>query len=137
MRWLVFILVLTPVLALAEAVVPTRTIRAKEMISAPDLEIKQMDVAGAITNPSAVIGQEARVALYAGRPIRASDFGPPAIVNRNDLVTLVFDHALLSISTEGRALGRGAVGDRIRVMNLSSRTTITGLIRADGQIEVQ
>ena len=107
------------------------------MISAPDLEIKQMDVAGAITDPSAVIGQEARVALYAGRPIRISDFGPPAIVNRNDLVTLVFDHALLSISTEGRALGRGAVGDRIRVMNLSSRTTITGLIRADGQIEVQ
>ncbi|MEM9126779.1 MAG: flagella basal body P-ring formation protein FlgA, partial [Pseudomonadota bacterium] len=43
----------------------------------------------------------------------------------------------LSITTEGRALGRGAAGDRIRVMNLSSRTTVTGLIRPDGQIEVK
>lgn len=137
MRGLVFLLTLLPAGALADIVVPTRTIRAKEVIVAADLETKEVTIAGAVTDPADLIGQEARVALYPGRPIRSGDFGPPAIVNRNDLVTLIFHQASLSIQTEGRALGRGAAGERIRVMNLSSRTTVTGLIRPDGQIEVQ
>ncbi|MBO9434573.1 flagellar basal body P-ring formation protein FlgA [Ruegeria sp. R13_0] len=128
---------IAPVGAFAEIVVPTRTIRAKEIISQADLETKPRDLPGAVTDPSALIGQEARVALYPGRPIRAADVGPPALVDRNDLVVLVFISQPLSITTEGRALGRGAVGDRIRVMNLSSRTTVTGRIRSDGQIEVK
>lgn len=126
-----------PLAALADIVVPTRTIRAKEVISAADLELKATDLPGAISDPSALIGLEARIALYPGRPVRAVDVGPPAIVDRNDLVVLVFNRQPLSISIEGRALGRGAVGERIRVMNLSSRTTVTGLIRPDGQIEVK
>ncbi len=126
-----------PLAALADIVVPTRTIRAKEVISAADLELKATDLPGVISDPDALIGLEARVALYPGRPVRAVDVGPPAIVDRNDLVVLVFNRQPLSISTEGRALGRGAVGERIRVMNLSSRTTVTGLIRPDGQIEVK
>ncbi len=131
------LILLAPVGALAEIVVPTRTIRAKEIISPADLETKPLDLPGAVTDPNALIGQEARVALYPGRPIRAADVGPPALVDRNDLVVLVFSSQPLSITTEGRALGRGAVGDRIRVMNLSSRTTVTGRIRSDGQIEVK
>lgn len=137
MRNLICILALIPFAALAEIVVPTRTIRAKEVIAASDLEVKPIDANGAIQNLPDLIGQEARIALYPGRPIRLSDIGPPAIVDRNDLVTLVFDHVALSITAEGRALGRGAAGERIRVMNLSSRTTVTGVIRPDGQIEVK
>ncbi|WP_174235074.1 flagellar basal body P-ring formation chaperone FlgA [Ruegeria sp. EL01] len=137
MRFLSLTLALAmPLTAHADMVVSTRTIRAKEIISSADLDVKATDVAGAIANPQDLIGQEARVALYPGRPIRDGDVGPPAIVDRNDLVVLVFDRRPLSITAECRALGRGAVGDRIRVMNLSSRTTVTGHIRPDGQIEV-
>ncbi|WP_170771012.1 flagellar basal body P-ring formation chaperone FlgA [Ruegeria lacuscaerulensis] len=138
MRVLFLTLVMAgPCAAMADIVVPTRTIRAKEIIAPTDLATKEQDIPGAISNPDVLVGQEARVALYPGRPIRAGDFGPPAIVDRNDLVVLIFDRQPLSITAEGRALGRGAVGDRIRVMNLSSRTTVTGFIRTDGQIEVK
>ncbi|MBO9448038.1 flagellar basal body P-ring formation chaperone FlgA [Ruegeria sp. R14_0] len=133
----IFLTVMTALPAMADIVVSKRTIRAKEVVSAADLEIKDQVVPNAVTSPEALIGQEARVALYPGRPIREGDVGPPAIVDRNDLVVLVFDRRPLSITAEGRALGRGAAGDRIRVMNLSSRTTITGFIRPDGQIEVK
>ncbi|MEM1005019.1 MAG: flagellar basal body P-ring formation chaperone FlgA [Pseudomonadota bacterium] len=126
-----------PMIAVADIVVPTRTIRAQEVISAADLELQPRDQPGVATDLNALIGQEARVALYPGRPIRLSDIVAPAVVDRNDLVVLVFNRRPLSITTEGRALGRGAAGDRIRVMNLSSRTTVTGLIRPDGQIEVK
>ena len=137
MRLLTLTLCMMPMPSLAEIVVPTRTIRAKEVIVSSDLEIKTTEVNGAVRRPEDLIGQEARVALYPGWPIRPADVGPPAIVDRNDLVTLVFDHVALSITAEGRALGRGAAGERIRVMNLASRTTVTGVIRPDGQIEVK
>lgn len=122
--------------ALADVLVPVRTIRAKEIISAEDLVFKNVAVLGALSDPSAVVGQEARVALYAGRPVRSGDIGPPALVERNDLVKLKFRHGVLTIETEGRSLGRGAEGEFIRVMNLSSRATVTGRITADGSIEV-
>ncbi|GGH39490.1 flagella basal body P-ring formation protein FlgA [Cribrihabitans marinus] len=123
--------------AWAEIVVPARTIRAREIIAPDDLVMKSAEVPGALTDPARLVGQEARVALYAGRPIRPGDVVPPAVVDRNQPVTLVFDHGALIISTEGRALGRGAVGEVIRVMNLSSRTTVSGRVRSDGAIEVQ
>ncbi len=131
------LIVMSPMVVQAEIVVPTRTIRAKEIIVASDLELTNTEVDGVVMDPGLLIGQEARVALYPGRPIRETDVGPPAIVDRNDLVVLVFNRQPLSITAEGRALGRGAAGDRIRVMNLSSRTTVTGHIRPDGQIEVR
>lgn len=122
--------------ALAEILVPARTIRPKEIIGAQDLVPKSADVPGAVTQADEVIGQEARVALYPGRPIRFADIGPPAIVDRNDVVPLIFTRGGLTIVTEGRAMGRGATGEIIRVMNLSSRSTVTGRIRSDGSIEV-
>lgn len=123
--------------ALADIVVTTRTIRPGEIVSYGDLETKQTEAVGAIADAALIFGQEARVALFPGRPIRFDDIGPPALVDRNQIVTLVFRHGGLEILTEGRALGRGADGDFIRVMNLASRTTITGRIGPDGTVEVR
>ncbi|WP_425046903.1 flagellar basal body P-ring formation chaperone FlgA [Primorskyibacter sp. S87] len=123
--------------AMADIVVPTRTIRAKEVIGAGDVTTKDEKVPGAISDLDTVIGQEARASLYPGRPIRRGDFGAPAVVDRNDIVPLIFLNSGLRIVTEGRALGRGAEGETVRVMNLSSRTTVVGRIRLDGSVEVE
>lgn len=121
----------------AEILVPARTIRAKEIIAAEDLMIKKIDVAGALSNPTELVGQEARITLYPGRPIRVGDVGAAAIVSRNDIVTLIFVQGSLRIATEGRSLGRGAAGETVRAMNMTSRMTVTGEILTDGSIEVQ
>ncbi len=128
---------LTGSAAWAEVIVPVRTIRAMEIISAEDLIRKSETIDGALSNPLDIVGNEARRVLYAGRPIRPGDIGPPAIVNRNDIVMLVFSRGPLRIATEGRALGRGAVGETVRAINMTSRMTVTGKILADGSIEVQ
>ncbi|NRB18676.1 MAG: flagellar basal body P-ring formation protein FlgA [Rhodobacteraceae bacterium] len=134
---LTFLMVLMAQSSWAETLVPVRTIRAKQIIYAEDLAYKSVEIAGAFSDPADVVGQEARVSLYAGRPIRPGDIGPPAIVERNDLIMLRFRRGSLLISTEGRSLGRGSEGDIIRAMNLASRTTISGRISADGSIEVR
>jgi len=116
----------------ADTVVATRTIPARSLIGPDDLMLRDVNVVGGLSDPAIAIGQEARVALYAGRPIRAGDLSAPAIVERNQLIPLVYQHGGVSISTEGRALERAGAGDWIRVMNLSSRTSVTAQIRETG-----
>ena len=122
--------------ALSESVVATRTIRAQSIIGPEDLTTVAADLPGAITDPSIAVGLEARVAIYAGKPVRLSDLGPATLVQRNQLVSLVYLSGGLAISTEGRALARGSEGEVIRIMNLGSRTTVSGRIGPDGAVYV-
>ena len=116
----------------ADALVATRTIPARSIINPEDVLLRDVSVVGGIESAELAIGQETRVALYAGRPIRAGDIGPPAVVERNQIITLVYQNGRITISTEGRALDRAGPGDVIRVMNLSSRTTVSARIDASG-----
>lgn len=130
------ILVLAPTGAWADSMVATHTIRAQSVLSEADFTMVAADIPGAVQDPDAALGQEARVTLYAGRPIRPDDLGAPALVDRNQVVTLIFQSGGLSIMTEGRALARGGVGDFIKVLNIASHTTITGQIMPNGVVSV-
>lgn len=121
----------------ADTVVPARTIRPHQIITEMDVTFAAGNLTSGFARLSDVIGQEARVALYAGRPILVGDIGPPAVIDRNQIVALRYNANGISIATEGRALERGAVGDRIRVMNLGSRATLFGQILNDGTIQVR
>lgn len=116
----------------AETLVAARTIPAQTIIAADDVTLSDQIIPGAVTDPAAVLGMEARTALYAGRPIRPGDVVFPAVVDRNDIIILTYQRGGLAISTEGRALGRAGPGDLIRVMNLTSRATVTARIGLDG-----
>ena len=136
MRAALVILALVAALpAQADRVEPVRVIRPQEIIAAGDVILRDGPPAGTL-GLDAVIGREARVALYPGRPIRAGDIGTPAVVERNEVVPLVYLHGGLRITTEGRALARAGPGEYVRVMNLSSRATVTGRVTASGRIEV-
>ncbi len=122
--------------AMAQTVVVTNPLRAQQIVTAEALGLIEQATAGAFSDPAEVIGMEARVNLYPGRPVRFSDVGPPAIVERNQIVVMVYRYGALSISTDGRALDRAGVGERVRVMNLDSRLTVSGTVRPDGSVEV-
>lgn len=132
---LVFAL-LGPTAAAADTLVASHTIRAQAIISAADMVVVPGDIAGAYTAIDEVVGQEARVVLYAGRPVRFEEVGPPAVIERNQIVTIFFATGNINIIAEGRALGRAGVGDTLRVMNLASHQTVSGRVRADGSVSV-
>lgn len=122
---------------LADSVVPTRTIRANAIITDLDVTMKAGLTKNGFDRALDVIGQEAKTTLYAGRPILFDDIGPPALVTRNQIVSLRFETAGLLITTEGRSLERGGIGDRVRIMNMDSRATLFGQIQADGSVHVK
>jgi flagellar basal body P-ring formation protein FlgA len=122
--------------ALAESVVATRTLRPQTLIQPHDVTIVDADLTGALRDPALAHGLETRVAIYAGKPVRAEDLGAPTLVARNQIVALIYVAGSLAISAEGRALSSGAAGDTVRVMNLTSRSTVNGRIGPDGAVYV-
>lgn len=122
--------------AASEIVVATQVIRANTVISGAMISVKQGDLPGVFSDPNDVIGLEARSSIYPGRPIQTGSIGAPALIERNQIVPLVYTTNGLTISTEGRALSRAGAGERARVMNLSSRTTVYGTVLPDGSIRV-
>lgn len=122
--------------AAANAIYASRVIRAGEIIAHGDVEQHTDESPGAAQSLAEVVGAEARVTLYANRPIRRDQIGPPTLVTRNQPVAIIFVRSGLHIEVEGRAMDRGSVGETIRVMNLGSRRTVSGLVRHDGNILV-
>lgn len=137
MRLLVFLLsVVTAVPLHAETVIATRTLPARSIILPADIELVEGDIAGHASRADQVLGMETSVAIYAGRPMPLAQLVPPAIIERNQMIKLVFQGTGLSIETDGRALDRGGIGSRVRVMNLTSRNTVFGVVRDDGSVYV-
>ena len=120
----------------AETLVAVRVVRPNAIIAPGDFGVSEIAVAGALSSDTSIIGLEAKVTLYPGRPILPAHVGPAALVERNQPVNLIYRKGGLMISTEARALSRGAAGDAVRVMNLASRNTVVGRIRPDGSVEV-
>ena len=122
--------------ARADTVIAAGTIRGQTLIMPADVALAAGDTPGALSALEDAIGMEAAVNLYAGRPIRPGDLRPPAIIERNALVTIRYDHGGLLLVTDGRALDRAAVGEPLRVLNLSSRNTVTATALAPGLVSV-
>lgn len=122
--------------AMAESLVAARNLPAQTLITPADLMQVEANISGALRHPSEAVGLETRVAIYAGRPVRFGDLGPAALIERNTIVALEYRSGGLVIRAEGRALARGGEGETIRVMNLESKTTVSGRVGADGLILV-
>lgn len=122
--------------AMAETIIAARTVRAHSILTRNDLSLIADNVPGMLISYDEAVGLEAKTILYAGRPIGPEDVGPPAIIERNQLVSLTFQRGTLAIHTDARALSRAGIGDTVRVMNLNSKNIVTGIVAPDGGVYV-
>ncbi len=136
MRWMFITCFLWPLSLEAETFEAARTLRSQTIISQSDLRRSETASVDGFTNIDQLVGLETKVIIYAGRPITAADVGPAAVIERNQIVLLKFNNGVLSITAEARALGRAGIGDRVRVMNLASRSTVSGRVNSAGEVEV-
>lgn len=138
MQWLaVLFLALISESVSAQALIASRHIPARVIITAEDIDSNDTQIAVDSYDMSEIIGKEARVSIYKGRVITTNDVVAPAVIERNQPIEIVFTHHQLSIQVSGRALQRGALGESIRVMNSASKKTVQGVIRADGRVTVE
>lgn len=133
MKWILFLsALLISIEAKAQDLVAIRNIPAKKIIEKEDVQFvgRNSELAAAI------LGKEARISLFKGKSITIKDVVEPALVERNQAIGIVFNVDHLSISVSGRAMERGSFGQRIRVMNVSSKKTFEGFVSSQGQVQV-
>lgn len=89
-----------------------------------------------IIDKNDVIGTTPRSSINAASPIREFDLRMPKIVKRGDQVTMVYNNGRIYLETVGKAMQDGAKGDFIRVMNVSSHTTLQAEVIGMKRIKV-
>ena len=89
-----------------------------------------------ITDPGAIVGMAAKVALRPNQPIGDGELQKPLAVSRGALVTLVLDYHGMALTAQGRAMDQGALGDTVRVTNTHSNLTVEGVIDGTNRVRV-
>jgi flagellar basal body P-ring formation protein FlgA len=89
-----------------------------------------------ITNLHAAAGMAARHQLLPGQPLHDADLMKPAIVARNDTVTIVYEAPGLTLTLRGQAQESGALGDTVTVQNVQTKRMVQGVVTAPGRVTV-
>ncbi len=90
----------------------------------------------AITDFRAAAGLAARHELRPGQPLRDADLMKPAIIQRNDTVTIVYEAPGFTLTLRGQAQEAGALGDTISVLNVESKRVVQGIVSGPGRVTV-
>lgn len=113
---------------LAEVVITKKPLGRHKPITEDDIMVLKMDLAKApsdvITDPEAVLGKRTRRAIGSKTVLRANLVEFPPLVRRGDVVVIVAETRGLKITALGQVKKKGALGDRIPVMNFDSRKVL-------------
>ena len=121
----------------AQSVTPVRAIRSQTVLAGRGPGARPRSrCRAAVASIEEAVGKEAKVALYPGRPILASQLGAPALVERNAVVRMSYAAGRCGSSPRAARSTGPRAGEPVRVMNLASKQTVTGIVAADGSIEV-
>lgn len=83
-----------------------------------------------------LVGMVPRRPLRAGEPIRGNDLAKPILVEKNQIISVVYSAPGVTLSMRGRAQSSGSKGETIRVQNLSSKRFIEGTVTGPAQITI-
>ncbi|MDH5392170.1 MAG: flagellar basal body P-ring formation chaperone FlgA [Gammaproteobacteria bacterium] len=91
---------------------------------------------GYITNPVDIIGKQFKRHVQPGRIITPSQLSNPVVIKRGDIIALQSKTNGFRVSMKGSAMTDGAIGDRIRVKNSSSKRIVEGRVTRSGVVEI-
>lgn len=89
-----------------------------------------------ILSSSELVGMTVRRPARTDKPLTTSNIVAPIAIAKGDAVTMMVRAGAMVLTTSGRALENGGIGDTIRVLNAKSRQTIDARIVRSGQVEV-
>lgn len=119
----------------------TKRLNRNDIIASDDVIAKRQDIsmqaAGLIQNPKQAIGQKLKLSLPAGAVLHAQNLDAPSLVNRGERVTIMAKSQAIQITAPGEARNSGALGEMVRVKNLTSRREIQARVTGAGVVEAE
>lgn len=123
-----------------QVVVATRTLPRGVVLTENDLKLARYDLAelnrGYFEDPSRFLGFKLKRRLSAGEPLTRVMVEKVRTISRGQQVVILASSGGMEVRTSGKALAHGAVGERIRVLNISSKQKLEGIVTEDGEIRV-
>jgi flagella basal body P-ring formation protein FlgA len=112
----------------SDVIVAAKPLARRQPIDHDDIKIQRMNLArtpkNVILRKDQVIGNRTTSAIARNAFLCTDDIEMPPAVRRGDVIQLVAETPLLRVTTKGVAKDKGAVGERIRVLNLRSKKII-------------
>ncbi len=121
-----------------DAITVEHPVERGEVLKASDLTItrRPKSEGPAVTDINAAAELAARNPLRPGLPLHSADLMKPAVVQHNDMVTIVYEAPGLMLTLRGQAQEAGALGDTINVLNVQSKRVVQGVVSAPGRVTV-
>lgn len=136
--WQVFVPV--RLAAIRTVLVSSRPLSRGAMLTARDVRAEQRDVAtlrtAYLTDVTQLVGKVLRRPLPEGRVLTIDALNDQEVIRRGQRVTLMVTQDGFRVQVAGTALMDGAVNERIRVENESSKRTVEGIVRSAKLVEV-
>jgi len=118
----------------------TRALKSGEIVGTDDVMFVRMAASrvpkGAVGDADRLIGFSAKRQLRANLPLRESDVQKPVIVRKGDTVTMVFHAPGIELTSRGRAMTDGGMGDTVAVVNAQSLKQIDAVVIGSGAVNV-
>ena len=121
-------------------IVTAKSLPRGKILTMNDLKTAKYDKsklpAGYIDELTDGVGFELKRRLSIGVPLTTVMIRKPRIIKRGQHVSIIATTGGMEVRMAGKALAHGAVGDRIRVLNLKSKKKVEGTITSTGDIRV-
>jgi flagella basal body P-ring formation protein FlgA len=122
-----------------ETSVIVRNVDRNEVLKASDLATERRpkaEVGADSARFERAVGMQTRKALRAGQVLRMADLSKPDLVQRDKMITLIYDGDGLYLTMRAKALDNGAEGDTVSVMNIQSKRTLQGVVTGTNQVSM-
>lgn len=118
----------------------TTTLPAGALLAADNIEMRPVPLkfveSQGMVRIEDVVGKTLTRQSRQGMMLRPSDITTPALIAKNDAVTIYFRKGLMTLSVKGQAVTSGAKGAPVQVLNLMSKRVISATVIAPGAVEV-
>ncbi|MFA5592489.1 MAG: flagellar basal body P-ring formation chaperone FlgA [Micavibrio sp.] len=116
------------------------TLRAGDIIGAMDIDYIDMPQSrvsnGMVTDAEGLVNMTPRRPIQAGKPVALNELERPKMVDRGDMITLIFAEGPMRLTVQGKSMQAGALGDIVRVSNLSSNKNLQGTVTGDREVTI-
>jgi flagella basal body P-ring formation protein FlgA len=127
--------------AFGNVVKSKRPLRRKHVMEGEDIYLAKVDIRkipnGSMSDPEKIVGKSLKRSIAANIPIQENMVQMSRVVGRGMRVNIIVSSNGLNIRATGRTNEKGYVGQPVRVMNLSSKKIISGILVDEKTVKVE